>query len=155
MHRNAEGKTREEAVAQVKINESSVRDFHSYIPIGNAVSKLRTWSDQGAEIVYLSSHTSETGVEADKYVLERFSFPRGEVLYRKAGEAYRDIAERLVPDILVEDDCESIGGIDEMAYTHIKPELKEKIRLITVKEFGGIDHLPTALAKLTAWKTTQ
>ncbi len=58
------------------------------------------------------------------------------------GEEFKDIAERLMPDTIIEDDCESIGGEDQMTYTHIKPELRKRIKLITVKEFGGIDHLP-------------
>jgi len=47
-----------------------------------------------------------------------------------------------MPDIIIEDDCESIGGKYEMTYTHIKPELKKRIKSIVVEEFGGIDHLP-------------
>lgn len=47
----------------------------------------------------------------------------------------------MIPDILIEDDCESIGGEKEMVYPHIKDELKSKIKSIVVKEFEGIDHL--------------
>jgi hypothetical protein len=35
MHKNAEGKTREEIIKQVKAQEESVRDFASYVPVGN------------------------------------------------------------------------------------------------------------------------
>ena len=53
-----------------------------------------------------------------------------------------------MPDILIEDDCESIGGKVEMTYTHIKPEVKRSIKSIPVKEFGGIDHLSDDLKQL-------
>jgi hypothetical protein len=47
-----------------------------------------------------------------------------------------------LPDIFIEDDCESIGGKKEMTSTYLAEELKNKIKLITVKEFNGIDYLP-------------
>lgn len=148
MHRNVLGLPREERVRQVKEGEESVLDFASYIPIGGAVKKLDGWKKQGAEIVYLSSHLNAGDVEKDKSVLKRFGFPKGVVLFRKNGEQYRDIIEGSAPDVLIEDDCESIGGAEEMAITHVRPELKKKIRSIVVKEFGGIDHLPDRISDL-------
>jgi hypothetical protein len=142
MHRNAIGKTREERVHQSKEREASVLDYESYVPIGNAVEKLNNWKQQRAEIIYLSSHESETDVEKDKSVLRKYNFPNGKVLFRKNGESYKDIAEKVTPDILVDDDCESIGGEKEMTITYVRPEIKQKIKSITVKEFQGIDHLP-------------
>ncbi|HLZ55736.1 MAG TPA: hypothetical protein VKR06_02215, partial [Ktedonosporobacter sp.] len=65
MHRNAVGRTRVERVQQVKDKDASIRDFASYVPVGNAVTKLRTWSEQGAEIIYLSSHKRPEHVEQD------------------------------------------------------------------------------------------
>jgi len=53
-----------------------------------------------------------------------------------------------MPDILIEDDCESIGGESEMIYPHIREDLKQKIKSIVVKEFQGIDHLPDSLTAL-------
>jgi len=53
-----------------------------------------------------------------------------------------------MPDILIEDDCESIGGKNEMTITHINPKLKTKIKSITIKEFEGIDHLPDKISEL-------
>jgi hypothetical protein len=38
----------------------------------------------------------------------------------------------------------------EMIYTHIKPELKRRVKSIAVREFGGIDHLPDSVSKLKA-----
>ncbi len=67
-------------------------------------------------------------------------------------ETYKDIAERVIPDILIEDDCESIGGEKEMTITFVKPEIKQKIKSIIVKEFSGIDHLPDKLQELSSFK---
>ena len=74
-------------------------------------------------------------------------FPDFKNLYfRKQGEEYKDIAESLVPDVLIEDDCESIGGEKEMIYPHIKEELKPKIKSIIIKEFEGVDNFPSNIA---------
>jgi hypothetical protein len=62
-------------------------------------------------------------------------------LKKEVKEEYKDVAKRVAPDVLVEDDCESIGGEEEMTYPHISPEIQKRIRLIKIKEFGGIDHL--------------
>lgn len=145
MHKNAEGKIRKERVKQVMDGEPSVRDYISYVPIGNAVEKLKSWQSQGAEILYLSSHEAAEDVEKDKIVLEKYNFPKGQVFYRQNSESYKDIAERIVPDVLIEDDCESIGGVKEMTITFVSPEIKQKIKSIVVKEFKGIDDLPENL----------
>jgi len=148
MHKSAEGKIREERVRQVFSNDPSVHDYIFYIPVGNAVEKLKSWQAQGAEILYLSSHETTEDVEKDKSVLEKYSFPKGQVFYRQNGESYKDIAEKIVPDVLIEDDCESIGGEKEMTITFVKPEVKQKIKSIIVKEFSGIDHLPDNIKEM-------
>ena len=119
-----------------------------YIPVDNTVEKLKSWQAQGAEILYLSSHETTEDVEKDKSVLEKYSFPKGQVFYRQNGESYKDIAEKIVPDVLIEDDCESIGGEKEMTITFVKPEIKQKIKSIVIKEFGGIENLPNNLDDL-------
>lgn len=129
-------------------DKDSVLDYANYVPVGNAAEKLKHWQDQGAEIIYLSSHENRKNLEKDKFVLERFDFPKGEIYWRKNGESYTDIAEQIMPNILIEDDCKSIGGEKEMTYTNIKPELKTKIKQIVVKEFEGIDHLPNNIEEL-------
>jgi hypothetical protein len=148
MHRNAVGRSREERVRQVREREASVLDAATYVPVENAVSKLRRWHEQGAELAYLSSHKTVQGVEKDRTVLRKYNFPDAPILFRGSGEGYQDVAERAMPDVLIEDDCESIGGEQEMTYLHIKPELKTRITSIVVKEFGGIDHLPDDIAEL-------
>jgi hypothetical protein len=126
-----------------RVPHGSVYDLENYIPISNAVEKLKSWKDQGAIIIYLSSRRIKSEVETIKQILKKYSFPDFENLYfRKQGENYKDIAERLIPDILIEDDCESIGGVKEMVYPHIKEELKSKIKSIVIKEFEGINNLP-------------
>lgn len=74
--------------------------------------------------------------------------------FRKNGEEYKEVAERLMPDILIEDDCESIGGETEMTYLHIRPDLKSKIKPIIVKEFGGIDYLPDSISELLKYSSS-
>ncbi len=149
MHRNAAGKTREERVRQSLGKEDpTLDDYESYVPVGNAVGKLDNWINQGAEIIYLSAHEHEVDVEKDKLVLRKFNFPEGDVLFRKDGETYKDIAERIIPDVLIEDDCESIGGEKEMTITFVRSDIKQRIKLIVVKEFQGIDHLPDEIRLL-------
>ena len=148
MHKSAEGKTREERVKQVMDGEPSVHEYASYIPVGNVLKKLKSWQSQGAEILYLSSHETAEDVEKDKSVLEKYGFPKGQIFYRQNGESYKDIAEKIIPNVLIEDDCESIGGEKEMTITFVKPEIKQKIKSIVVKEFSGIDNLPNNIGDL-------
>jgi hypothetical protein len=148
MHKNAVGCSRAETVKQVENKEPSVKDFNSYVPIGDAVKKLTSWKDQGAEILYLTSRRKPQEIEAVRSVLKRHNFPDGQLLFRQENEEYKDVAERIIPDVLIEDDCESIGGTKEMTITHVKPEIKAKIKSIPVKEFGGIDHLENKISAL-------
>ena len=148
MHKSAEDKTRKERVKQVIEGDPLVHDYASYIPVGNAVEKLKSWQSQGTEVLYLSSHESAEDVEKDKIVLEKYSFPKGQVFYRQNGESYKDTAEKIIPDVLIEDDCESIGGEKETTITFVKPEIKQRIKSIVVKEFSGIDSLPADLKLL-------
>lgn len=141
--------TREERVKQSATNMPGVNDFRSYVPNGNAVAKLKEWMAQGAEIYYLTSRTSENEIDDVRSVLVENGFPSTDhLLYRHEGQEYKDVAEQLVPDLLIEDDCESIGGESEMTYPHINPSLKSKVHSIVVPEFAGIDHLPSDLKQL-------
>lgn len=149
MHSSATGKSRKERVKQSNSKESAVLNYHTYIPNGNAVEKLRKWKNQGAEIFYLTSRTTPEEIDDTKYVLDRFNFPdKKNLLFRQKSEEYKDVAEKLMPDIYIEDDCESIGGAVEMTSTHFGPEVKQKIKTIVIKEFQGIDHLPDSLEQL-------
>lgn len=148
MHKNALNHTREEIVKQVIARDESVHDYVSYVPVGNAVKKLQTWEKQDAEILYLSSHEATEDIEKDKFVLKKYDFPEGQVFYCKKDEDWQNVIEQAKPDILIEDNCESIGGESEITYPNLKPELKAKIKSIVVKEFSGIDHLPENISDL-------
>ena len=148
MQKSGVGHTRRERSQQVVDGEESVQDFASYIPIDDAVTKLKTWRQQGAEMLYLTFHEDEKGVQMDREVLEKYGFPNGPILFRQAEEGYSDVAERAFPDILVEDDCECIGGQPQMTYPDIRHDLKIRVKSVVVKEFGGIDHLPDLLSEL-------
>jgi hypothetical protein len=153
MHKNATGLARQEIVKQVTESEESLHDYALYIPVGDAVKKLRQWKAQGAEICYLSSHKKAEDIEEDKSVLKKYAFPDGQIFYRRNREEYKAVVERIrpLPDVIVEDDCESIGGEAEMVYPNLKPELNNRIKSIVVKEFGGIDHLPDRISELMRW----
>jgi hypothetical protein len=149
MHKSGLGVTREERVKQViQGDDLSLHNYASYVPVENAVKKIKGWQEQGAEILYLSSHTTLADVNKDRLVLKTYGFPEGKIFYRTSGQHYRDIAETVLPDVLIEDDCESIGGEREMTITYVRPAYKKRITSIVVKEFGGIDHLPDALVEL-------
>ena len=128
-------------------DESTLHDYAAYVPVGDAPTKLRRWCEQGAEIAYLSSHRSPDDVAEDRAVLRRFGFPPGPVLARAPGETYGDVAVRAAPDVLIEDDCESIGAA-ELTYPQIPPAQRARIKSIVVPEFGGMDHLPDDLEAL-------
>jgi hypothetical protein len=149
MHAAAAGCARAERVQQVRDREPSVREFAAYLPAEQVVEKLRDWHEQGAEIAYLSSHRTGSDVAADETVLERHHFPRGRVLFRGPGESYGDVIAREPPDILIEDDCESIG-VAELAYRQISEDVRRRVKSIVVPEFGGFSHLPDSLPELAA-----
>jgi hypothetical protein len=151
MHKNAKGLTREEIIRQVIEGDESLHDYALYIPVGNAVKKLQEWKGRGAKICYLSSHKNAKDVEKDKFVLKKYVFPDGQIFYRRNREEYKDVVKRIqpLPDVIVEDNCESIGGKVEMVYPNLKPELKTRIKSIVVKEFAGIDDIPDEISELT------
>ena len=123
--------------------------FRTYIPNGEIVKKLIDWEKQSAEISYLTSRTSPEEIDDIRFVLEKYNFPQVQnLLYRKEGQEYKDVAEALIPDIFIEDDCASIGGQWQMTYPHIKPEIQSKIHSIIVKEFASIDYLPEKVSEL-------
>lgn len=150
-----EGIQREEAslaynsINEVPVKPNSVHDYSNYVPVGNVVEKLANWKNQGSEIYYITSRRIKKEIDEIREILKRYNFPDSQNLYfREQGEAYKDVAERIVPNILIEDDCESIGGEKEMVYPHMQETIKSKIKSIPVKEFGGVDHLPNLLDKL-------
>lgn len=75
----------------------------------------------------------------DALVLRTHGFPVGRVLARSPGESYGDVAAREAPDVLIEDDCESIGPA-QITYPQIPPAARARIRSVIVPEFAGIDQ---------------
>ncbi|MFW9878420.1 MAG: hypothetical protein ACFFG0_35510 [Candidatus Thorarchaeota archaeon] len=149
LHKNALGLSRDQIVQQIiKDTDESISDFASYIPIGDAVKKLTSWHNQGAEILYLSSHLNLENVKKDEIVLKKYKFPKGPIFYRREKKDWNLTIEKAKPDILIEDNCESIGGKSQITYPNLKPELQSKITSIIIKEFAGIDHLPNNISKL-------
>ncbi len=151
MHKSGLGKTPQERVKQVQAKDPSVYEYESYVPVAKANEKIQSWAKQGAEIVYLSSHESEDDVKRDIIVLNKYNFPDAPVLFKHGSETYAQVAEKVMPDILIEDDCESIGGEVEMTYPHINLEKRKLIKSIVVKEFSGLDNLPNNLNELVAF----
>jgi hypothetical protein len=143
MHAGAAGVSRARRVQQVREGDPSVRDFAAYVPAEAVVQKLRRWQEQGAEILYLSSRRTAE----DVVVLERHGFPPGRLLFRRAGESYAAVVERNLPDVLIEDDCESIGAA-EMTYPRLSAEARSRIAWVVVPEFGGFGDLPDSVHDL-------
>ncbi len=140
---------REEIVDRVRAGtDLTPAYFAGHVAIGRAPEKLRAWRRAGATILYLTSRREAREVRTIRDVLKENGFPRGRLLARDEGETYADVAARARPDLIVEDDCESIGGEPEMTYPHLRPDLKRHIRSVVVREFGGIDALPDDPARL-------
>lgn len=149
MHAAAMSKTREQRVQQVVANDPTVANFRTYVPNGNVVAKLTAWKNQGAQLHYLTSRTIPQEVADIKLVLEKYHFPDHRNLHiRLQEQTYAQVAEQIMPDVLIEDDCESIGGEAEMTYPHLSPAGKKQIKSIVVKEFAGIDSLPDDSTRL-------
>jgi hypothetical protein len=147
MHAAAVGVPRRERVRQSARRVPSVADFGSYVPTEAAVEKAVGWHWRGARICYLSSHRTPADVDTDRMVLRAHGFPDGPVFSRAAGETYADVARRARADVVVEDDCESIGGATQMTASGLPPEA---IHCVVVPEFGGLAHLPDDPAELLA-----
>lgn len=148
MHESAIGHNCDEIVKQVINKNPSVRNYANYASIANAVGKIQNWVNQGIQIVYITSRKKQQEIDEIQNVFNQNNSPKGLLEYRKANEKYKDVVERIMPDILIENDCESIGGQKEMTITFVKPRVKQKIKSIVVKEFQGIDHLPDSINSL-------
>jgi hypothetical protein len=151
MHRTAVGRARAERVRQSRQRDRSVLDFASYVPTEAAVEKVRAWHGHGAEIAYLSSHQDAADVELDRAVLTAHGFPAGTVLARGPGESYADVARRAGADVVVEDDCESIGGHSRTIAAGLAAAPGRAVTSVIVPEFGGLAHLPSEPAELASY----
>lgn len=122
-------------------------NHRTYIPIGNAVSLIETWYQQNAEILYCTSRKAKQAEEIAQ-LLKRYRFAGSKLYFREKKQKYKDIIEGVRPDILIEDDCRSIGGSWQMCITHVAPKIKDSIKSIIVKEFKGLDHLSSSVQNL-------
>lgn len=113
---------------------------HGYKPIGNAVKIVNEWHDKGYEI-YLCSYVRKVRYSFIKSVVDFYGIRYKELLCRAKGEKYSNIVERIKPDVLIEDDCKSIGGLKKCCITDVKEEIKIGIQSIIVLEFAGIDNI--------------
>ncbi len=113
---------------------------YGYKPIGNAVEIVNSWQEKGHKI-YFCSYVRKSRYNFIKRIIDFYGMKYTEILCRKKGEGYSEIVERLKPDILIEDDCRSIGGQKEWCITKVKEEIKSEIRSIIVPEFKGIDDV--------------
>ena len=148
MHAGAAGVERRERVRQVRQRHPSVQDFASYVPTPGAAEKLAGWERHGAILIYLSSHRRPDDIRADESVIRRHGFPAGPVHGRREGEDYGPLVERLGLDVLVEDDCESIGGAAHMCAAQLSTSGRQSVRCVVLPEFSGLAGLPEDPAEL-------
>uniref|UniRef100_UPI004057A7C3 hypothetical protein n=1 Tax=Agathobacter sp. TaxID=2021311 RepID=UPI004057A7C3 len=113
---------------------------YGYKPIGNAVDIVNTWKKEGHDI-YLCSYVRKRRYNFVKRIIDFYGMKYTEILCREKGEQYSEIVERIKPDILIEDDCKSIGGQKEWCITNVREEIKAGIYSIIVPEFKGIDDV--------------
>jgi hypothetical protein len=69
---------------------------------------------------------------------------------RQDCEDYASLVERLQLDVLVEDDCESIGGAAETCAAQLSSQGKRSPPCVVVPEFSGLAGLPDNPAELLA-----
>jgi hypothetical protein len=148
MHAAAAGVNRDQRVQQVRRRHPSVGDFTCYLPTPGTAAKLAAWEQHGATIVYLSSHRRPSDIRADESVLRRNAFPAGPVHGRAEGENYGMLVERLGLDVLVEDDCESIGGAAQTCAAQLTHAGRQSTRCVVLPEFSGLASLPDNPAEL-------
>lgn len=148
MHAAAAGVGRDERVQQVRRRDPSVRDFRSYIPAPGATEKLMAWARHGATLIYLSSHRRREDICTDETVIRRHRFPEGPVHGRAGAEDYGALVARLGLDVLVEDDCESIGGAAQTCAAQLAPATRHSVQCVVLPEFSGLAGLPDDPAEL-------
>lgn len=125
-------------------------DLTSYVPIGKCAEWIRGWQDQGAEIVYCTSRRKKQ-VRGMADLLTQYGFTGTRLYYRNQKQQYKDVVEEANPNILIEDNCRSIGGSFQMCISSVDPIMKEKIKSVPVEEYKGIDHLPQSYADLLTY----
>lgn len=115
-------------------------NVNNYVPIGNAKEIIKNWQEQGYEIIYLTSQKGRKAMGMARR-LDELGFVGSMVGYRQTRQDYATLIKEEQPDILIEDDCKSIGGEKHMCITQLNDELKKSLKHIVVEEFKGIDDV--------------
>ena len=131
----------EGTILKLKHNNFLSRIFVTkYIPIGNAIDIIKKWQEEGYEIIYLTSLKGHKAMRMAQHI-DEIGFTGSMVAYREKYQNYATLIKEEMPDILIEDDCKSIGGEENMCYNELSEELRNSIKHIKVKEFEGIDNV--------------
>ena len=112
----------------------------TYIPINNAIETLKKWQEEGYEVIYLTSLKGRRAMKMAQH-LDELGFTGSMVGYRQKNQDYATLIKEELPDILIEDNCLSVGGEQNMCYNLLSDELKKEIKHIVVEEFKGIDDV--------------
>lgn len=112
----------------------------TYIPINNAIETLKKWQEEGYEVIYLTSLKGRRAMKMAQH-LDELGFTGSMVGYRQKNQDYATLIKEELPDILIEDNCLSVGGGQNMCYNLLSDELKKEIKHIVVEEFKGIDDV--------------
>ena len=113
---------------------------YGYRPIGKAREIINALYEQGNEI-YLCSYVRDSRSRFIRKIMDHYGVRYTDILCRNNKESYSDLVEQLCPDILIEDDCSSIGGEKKWCITGVNGVIRANIKSVIVREFGGIDHL--------------
>lgn len=79
-------------------------NHNSYVPIVNAAQKIKEWQNQGADMIYCTSQRGKKARDIAK-LLAKYGFTGSKLYYRDKKQKYKDIAETVCPDVLIEDNC--------------------------------------------------
>ena len=130
VHASAAGVPRSQRVEQVRRGDATVTDFGSYIPTPRTVDKLANWATSRNRD-RLRQLASPRGRPARR---RSSGFPDGPVHARRDGEDYGALVDRLSLDMLIENDCGSIGGLG--------PDIRRRIRCVLLPAFARLADLP-------------
>ena len=111
-----------------------------YVPISNAIDTIKKWQETGYEIIYITSLKGRKAMKMAQH-LDDIGFVGSMVAYRQKYQDYATLIKEELPDILIEDNCKSIGGESNMCYNQLSDEVKGRIKHIVVEEFLGIDDV--------------
>lgn len=81
------------------------------------------------------------GVRGIEVLLKQHKFWENRLYYREKGQGYKNIVQSVMPDVLIKDDCRSVGGSWQMCIRKVNPVLRTRIKSIIVPELKRIDSL--------------